>query len=239
MTFPYRMRRDLLCGIIAIMATLGMTPAIGNTFTYAVDFPLLVNATLGFQNITGTIVTNCDNGCALGPNTVVSWTFIIPTAAGPGAISSNPLLSPEPVQVNGTSPIIAEPTELVLNPQQGRRQGNIIFDDDLPEGQGQTNNVFFLFRDFPFDGASIQFFSLGPKYFETFMGPFILADDDFSIRCLPCISRINHREERRIVRDELAVTSLPAALPLFVSGLAVIALLGARRKRNAAPAAIG
>jgi hypothetical protein len=40
-----------------------------------------------------------------------------------------------------------------------------------------------------------------------------------------------------IVTTESTATSLPAALPLFATGLGALGLLGWRRKRQAAPAA--
>jgi hypothetical protein len=225
-----------------MMAMLALSPARATDYTYNVDFPLLINATAGFENVTGTIVTTC-NSCSLGPSNIVSWSFTIP---GPpfSLITSNASDFAQPVQVNGASPFLATPTAITLNPAPGGH-GNIIFDDSFPVPGGGYDDAFLLFRAFPYDGASISYFDSSTlQLFQTFSGDLLIGTDLRRIDCVqvgctlpnPFLDRLERREERRILRDDLAATPVPAALPMFVSGLGALGLLGWRRKRKNAAA---
>jgi hypothetical protein len=244
MTLRFGKRFAFLCGLIPFLAILGMPPAKATQYTYNVDFPLLINATAGYATITGTIVTTCDNACPLNSGDISSWVFFVP---GYGEISSD--LYAQPVQVNGTSPLVAGPSLITLNPQ-GQQTGNIVFDDSVPTGHGGYLNFFFIFRQFPADGASIQLFENSQPYlFETFMGSLDIAfipppfldcfqvDDCRPIQGLELevLDLLFVREDKIVLHNEhVSATPLPAALPVFVTGLGCLGVLGWRRKRRSA-----
>ena len=69
-----------LFGLVALLALSGLSPAGASTFDYNVSF------NIGTDSVTGSIVTNCDNGCVLDPTNVVSWSFMVP---GFASISSS------------------------------------------------------------------------------------------------------------------------------------------------------
>jgi hypothetical protein len=235
MTLKSITRCAFVCGWVSFLTILGTPAARASQYTYDVDFPLLVNATAGFETISGVIVTTCDNGCRLGPGNIVSWEFNIP---GMSSLASDSGYA-QPVQVNGTSPFVAGPSFITLNPVAGQPYGNIVFDDSYSAG-----DFFFIFRQFPADGASIQLFIYSqPDLFESFMGPLAIAymppsfTDCLQVddcRIIPGLDRLVRYEERRILREDNPglATPLPATLPVFATGLGALGLLGWRRKRK-------
>jgi hypothetical protein len=56
---------------LALAFMLDLSEADASSFTYDVNF------STAFTQVTGTIVTTCDNNCALNSSDVTSWDFIL------------------------------------------------------------------------------------------------------------------------------------------------------------------
>jgi hypothetical protein len=214
-----------LCGFVSLMALLAVSPARAITFyDYNVDFTIGTGA--GSAEITGSIQTNCDACLLNSANFVTSWSFMAPDGS---SINSSEPSAAITISVPGPTNLLeATPTGIstLANATSG---GFFLFCGDASDCL-TISNVFHSPPQ-PEPIFHLQWIEGGsPVYrFDTFYNgsaPVIeLATLADTVDCVGnlCITTP-------------AATPLPAALPLFVSGLAAMGLLSRRRKQESAAA---
>ena len=196
--------KSKLLGLIAILPLLGLSPA--NASTYNVDFFLKAAPMGGF--VASALVTGTIvtdcDSCTLGLSDLGAWSFTFSSTYAPFNGTFSGNNSNISMPTAGTSPLSAG-------------GGKILYD------YMATGEFEFLIVS---GGAENDFLIVGPNQ--------LVADFD----CLGCEASYSPELFGGIVvATEVAgtgATPLPAALPLFGTGLGVLGLLGWRRKRKAA-----
>jgi hypothetical protein len=212
-----------LLGLMVIVAWLGLSPASATTYDY--NFSLSLgdggsNGTVAIGSITGYIDTSCDNNCYL-TSTNSSWSLTASDGTSVSSTTGGGIIS-------GTA-LEATPTGIYT---QGGF-GSIFFCGDVSNcpGSGQT----LAFQNLQLNGgfgapgvaSLITWYEGSSVVYQTgAIGhlPGIVSQVGFTIgpfcQLGPCLSP----------------TPLPAAFPLFATGLGALGLLGWRRKRKNAAA---
>jgi hypothetical protein len=236
MTLTLSMRCGLLGGVMAIVAMLSMSPVHANSYDYTVQIQFISSDNQ--YDISGEIITNC-NQCLIGPSDVLFWQF---NEIGPGVswTLSSVYRGASAITVSGLSPLYA------------LSSGQILFDPLAQNGSIE-------FSDTGRGGGLMGFAEMFNQFVNEFTGNVVYAEqvgpNDYNIQnqlqydlfhevggeqiaTLAAEFTNNYhpspRREREILREELenTVTPLPAALPLFATGLGAMGLLGWRRKRK-------
>jgi hypothetical protein len=199
-------------GVVAAFALLGFSPANASTFTY--NLFLASPPYSGGGLLTGTITTDC-NSCTLSASDITAYSvtgidgihspFTI-TSAAPGAFFQ--LVGPD---------LIATPSGIFFN-----------------FGDQTTPSYFWMFSPFGSLGNYSQFALINAGTDgRGSSGHFKFFNDNLSGPQTIFIGTQNLFDLTSIAYP-VSPTPVPAALPLFATGLAVMGLLGWRRKRNAA-----
>ena len=94
--------KSKLLGLLAFVPLLGLSPANAD-YTYDVSFAI------GTDTVTGTIVTSCDDSCALVPLVITSWTFTLDNNYSISSANSSSVTM-------SLSPLIATPTGIDFIP---------------------------------------------------------------------------------------------------------------------------
>jgi len=167
-----------------------------------------VNITEGPNDLDGTITTDGTIGLLASSN-ITAWSLTISSSGAPVTLTGTPgnsVLSLTSMNLSATS------TALSWN--FSGPMGSLMF-----EGTGMLTGDYAAFVSFgDASGGVFQTFILGsPRIAELTSGCQVIASTTTSA-----------------TPSCLATTPLPAALPLFVTGLGALGLLGWRRKRKAA-----
>ncbi len=178
--------KSWILGLFAVAPLLGFTPANANTlYTYDVSLTTTIGAGVP-ETVGGTIVTTCDNGCALNSGDISSFNLSV-TGTYDGVIAGTEAdASPQPLTANSTN--------LVFSSAAG----------------------YNLFQD-P-SGSSITFTS-GDVVLDVVVNG--VSHTSYLIQAMPFD-----------IANSAAATPLPAALPLFATGLGAMGLICWRRKRK-------
>ena len=198
--------KSKLLGFIALIPLLGLSPANATTYNYAVAFPAIFTSPSA-TTVTGTISTDCSSSCLLAPSDFLSWSF---TFSG----YLNATFSGGPSGVSETSTPNLEAFPLVLQ----------YVNPFVADGRTTT---------FSSGGDSLAFSDLISSG-STYPGEILLAVGG-SGQTGTEINLLNFATLTGTSSGPSA-TPLPAALPLFASGLGALGLLGWRRKRKNAAA---
>jgi len=262
--------KTALSYLIAVFALLAISPAKATTYySYSVDFTLfnqqgLISTTIEmgtdstmFTNVTGNIVTNCDN-CTLGPSNIVSWsfnlgTFTNPFFTGPIIISSQPRSA---IYVaSGGSPLRAYPAYISISAMafpptpQGiafEAPNDVVNLEFITQTDSISHYNYVLVEYYlSSSGDPLEHTVFGTSnYFGLLLASGIigiitpLTSLTCDLNCL--VNPVNLGNlgggvplDYQFPLD-FVVTPLPAALPLFATGLGALGLLGWRRKRKVA-----
>jgi hypothetical protein len=206
-----------LFGAVAALALLGISPASANSYT--VDFNIDPTDT-----VTGTIVTSCDN-CWLDQSNIVSWSFMLNGSVG--FSSSDPSAS---MDVGGHN-LYASGQQLFYYTTTtiGNFNDTLFCVGTYIAGTCSNNGNQFIGLDFASGSSPSPYLWYLDYPAGVFVSTYSSADCDITsgASCFVTIS----------LPPPASATPLPAALPLFATGLGVMGLLGWRRKRRAAAAA--
>lgn len=203
--FTLKRRTQAVLVALAVFAT---SQATASTITYAVSI-FGVNAVGNTLGIGGSITTDGTLG-PLSASNIIDWDLIGATKNTGGQASIFNLVGPLSGGPNSrvqilTVNIIATPSTLAFDPSSDR--GALSFIKDPPEVITPLINFEFI------NPNALDFFAQGPTAVDLFVAnpsTYVFADG----KVLP--------------------TPLPAALPLFATGLGALGLLGWRRKKKAA-----
>jgi hypothetical protein len=210
-----KMRKLVLLGaaVLTAVCSLGL-PANASTYDVSFSFSGYQDATPDFQppggtnlgtiNVTGTMVTTCDS-CTLGVGNITSWSFSWNGGSVPGNAGT----------ASGTS-------------------GGIAFTNNLSASGGVISFISVA------SGSASNFHQLPAQVnFGVFQTGIIGCGNAFN----NCIELTNASGANivgtvtlpfAIATEEVVTTTpLPAALPLFATGIGGLGLLGWRRKRKA------
>jgi hypothetical protein len=203
-----------LLGLIVAAFIFGPSAARATTYTYDLSpITLSVPGTVvGPTTVTGTIETNCDNNCVLNSSNIIAWSFT-------GIIGSTPAHT---ISSAGSDAVINEIGDLVLI----AKSTGIVFSltassTSLLEFCGGTTvagsctsqDLFTLF-----DNTS-------NKNGTGNIGWQFSSSSTFS-------APLDPGDQITLAAPMEAATPLPAALPLFATGLGALGLFGWRRKRK-------
>jgi hypothetical protein len=203
-----------LFGLIACMALLGASQAEATSITYDVSGSVGTPSD-GILSFSGTITTSSSAIIPgfLGPGDISGWDITIT------GFSETFILQPGPnnfIEFVGTSDLLASSTALSWN----------------TSSNGAST--------FPSEFVIEEEFSAPHKAFILFQQSSAIDVSVLTIDAENSLSGLQHNSDLSsnfIFGTAAATTPIPAALPLFASGLGVLGLLGWRRKRKA-PAAI-
>ena len=256
----FRLRLVLVCAIVPCVA-LGLSPAKATDYTYDVDFSIFAYGNSGVVNFSGDIVTTC-NQCFLNPSDVASYEFIFSNPGVNGAVESSSSFGRTPsFFVNPNfSTLVALPSAIIFDPIVGDNvpSGKTGIDYFENVGQPANSNSFILSFSSLNRGAcsancgQISLYGPSEGAFELALGfnavfwPDFLTIANFGCvenfpgNCIQGLSppknvQYNGGGNFLVDGNPLFVTSptpLPAAFPLFATGLGGLGFLGWRRKRN-------
>jgi hypothetical protein len=224
-----------LYGAIFAAVILGSPPAHATNYEYSFDFTLVGINPTGTDTVKGSIETNCDF-CELSASNILSWDFSI-SGATDLIISSSVDAS---LSVSGTPPLFALPAVLVYDSNISV-PGTDVFTDLIPNSGAGGQLDFYVPIKGTIGGIILSGVTgggfdnriplLSPIASSGSVNNVIGSGQPFIIGTLADSPEKNPpkiRELRREVHD-LEVTPVPAALPLFATGLGVMVLLGWRR----------
>jgi len=198
--------KSKLLGFIALVPLLGLSPANATTYDFAVAFPAIFTSPSA-TTVTGTISTDCNNSCVLAPSDFLSWSFTFS-----GFLNATFSGGPSGVSQTGSSNLKAFPAVLqYVNPF-------------VADGRSTT---------FSSGSDSLAFIDLISSG-SAFPGEILLAVGG-SGQTGTEINVLNFATLTGTFPGPSA-TPIPAALPLFATGLGALGLLGWRRKRKNAAA---
>jgi hypothetical protein len=176
---------------------------IGMSPARASTFDYNVSIQLGLHHVTGTIVTDCDS-CVLSPTDFVSWSFLLD---GSNGISSSGT-SPAGILWTGSSPLTATFTSIIYSP-------NLAFGAAIFFCNGGTSLCDAASTELQFSDITTAIAYLIGTTSQAV--DFVGTGPDVEVAFLAEIT---------------GATPLPAALPLFATGLGALGLLARRRKRK-------
>jgi hypothetical protein len=202
------MRVKLLPVLLGVLFLSGLAsaPVQANSYNFNVSF------TLGGDPITGTITTDTDSPGALFSSDITAWSFNIGggCCAGYNSISGNPSDTDYQPTNNGTTPLV------------------------LVDGGSAINYDYATAST-----VGIQFANngLGLNLFTYFNGPGAIQWYWVPLNgsCCQDVTQ-NTSLGTQFQVATLTATPIPAALPLFATGLGAMGLFGWRRKRKNAAA---
>ena len=215
-----------LFGLMVIVVWLGVSPARALTYyDYNVDFAF------GGSDFTGTIQTNCDACDLNSANFVRSWSL---TATDGSSISSSESAAEIVISVPGSTNILQATSTGIYTLANPTLNGAFQFCGDTVD----CLNIYNVFHGGPqpapfFELAWIEgattIYQFG-TYFTSRQGgeaPVI------QIAALADTVECTLGNGGQLCVTTPAPTPLPAALPLFATGLGALGLFGWRRKRRA------
>jgi hypothetical protein len=201
------MKKCLLVALLALTA--GIEPSSASSIIYSLD------DTVGAVTVTGTITTDGfigtfpDSFCCRPPD-ILDWNLVISSGTHSQSLVPDDSfiggLSGGPITPGALSDLVATKKELIWN-YDPAGLFNIQTNSSNGGTIGFSSNGFFL-------EVSGQGFNIGATEVLTLGQQFVFAEVDHDSHATP----------------------LPAALPLFATGLAGIGVLGWRRKRKGAAA---
>ena len=209
------MRTNKLLGLIGCAALLGMSQAEADT-VYDVSFSFPLND----MTVNGSITTDGTTGTSLGSPNITAWSLTVDSS-----------LLPNPVTLTGAnstltltgSDLTATSSALSFN-FAGTDSGLLEFASSGGVGQSQAlpnGNVVY---------------EAGGYMCNGYGGPLDFCAED---NAAPFASLVADAEETGTVvigTAAVSTTPLPAALPLFGAGLALMEFLGTCRKKKSAAA---
>ena len=213
--------------LLAISALLVAWPASAATYTYNINFGNW------WDQITGTIVTDCNN-CYLVPLDIISWTFTAHETGPHGEYY--PPYTISSAMSGAQFNIFAMPSYPFIWPFTATPDG-IWWNTNWHYADGTTYQM-------KFDGSDPQicfcvwndpkgFLSLGPDPVQQENSyAFVYNGNEFGFTAP--IGAFGIDTNLRL-GTAVIETPLPAALPLFATGLGALGLFGWRRKKKAAP----
>ncbi len=207
-----------LLALLAVVPLLGSSPSNATEFDYNIGFPI------GAYDVTGTLVTNCDNGCSLDNTDIQSWSFSISLDGTNINTISSSAADAEIYysSTNGISPLNAWPIGITFV-ERGPGSSVLDFISGAISLSLMASGCSYTPSSCPYASgvvaASFAIFSNDSTIIAS-------ADwgwyDVWIAGCLPAACAV----------PSPSATPLPAALPLFATGLGAMGLLGWRRKRR-------
>ena len=197
----------------AAISLLALSPASATSYA---TYDILFGSPTGL--VTGTITTDCDS-CVIGPSDIIFWSF----TGNDGVNIPQSIASTNPNAViwgAGVSLLSATPTGIFYN------------------FASPVNDAYFCFCiTGPTINESHQFLLLYTNQVANTQDYYFLFIPIGRSGLLPEAMDFDLSEssvlQLGILVSEVTITPLPAALPLFATGLGAMGLFGWRRKRKA------
>jgi hypothetical protein len=199
------MKPSVVLSVLAAVLVWSLAPARAANYTYDVDY------LIGSSTVTGDIVTNCV-GCGLTSSDVQSYSLSI---SGPLAFS----ISGAGSNFTSGSNLFASASNITFTPGST----DSIFN-------GSSGSLFFGSAGSVSGGTGS---CTGPGCSGGLPNPCAVVSDNYGACSRGTLVAAMTDTSLVITTGNPAVTPLPAALPLFASGLSVVGLIGWLRKRTA------